>query len=130
MVAIFFVNVNMFSEAFRKTQDKHGVSAIRLHEMTGIAKSTVSNFRTGKRDMLTETLWKLLEAIEQESPGAINDFASEIGRVEVHGLTDREKQILIWSLPESELAEILKLIGKRLSGESRKSTEDKVLTRD
>jgi transcriptional regulator with XRE-family HTH domain len=114
----------MLNQAFKTIQDKHGVSAARLSELTGIAQSTISNYRNGKRDTHTETLWKLLNAIEQESPGAINDFASELGRVEIHGLTDREKKILIWSLPESELAEILRLIGDRLA----KSASEKSLT--
>lgn len=108
----------MFSEAFRKIQDKHGVSALRLSEVTGVAQSTISYYRKGRRDCQTATLWKLLEGLESESPGALNDFASEIGRVEICGLSDREKQILIWSLPEHELAGLLRLIGDRLASKS------------
>ena len=108
----------MLNKAFKSIQDKHGVSALRLSQLTGIAQSTISNYRTGKRDTHTATLWKLLEAIESQSPGAINDFANEIGRVEVCGLSDRERQILIWSLPEHELAGLLRLIGDRLASKS------------
>ena len=108
----------MFHEAFKKVQNKHGISAAWLSQETGIAESTISTYRNGKRDTHTATLWKLLEAIESQSPGAINDFASEIGRVEVCGLSDRERQILIWSLPEHELAGLLRLIGDRLASKS------------
>ncbi|MGC9506193.1 helix-turn-helix domain-containing protein [Baaleninema sp.] len=116
-------------EAFKKVRQSHGVTDVALHEHTGVSRTHLSRFQCGRGDLKVETLERLLMGLEELSPGAINDFVSQIGKVEVHGLTDREKQILIWSLPESELAEILRLIGERLAGKSRTSTDDKVLTR-
>jgi len=69
----------LFSSAFRKVKQWHGVTGKTLYERTGISQNHISEYINGKRDIGTKKLSLLVEALDEESPGAKRDFLKLVG---------------------------------------------------
>jgi transcriptional regulator with XRE-family HTH domain len=71
----------MFREVFRKVKEARKIKNKSLSEETGISPTHISKFLNGDRDVTTEVMWRLLEAMEQISPGAQQDFYTALSGV-------------------------------------------------
>lgn len=70
----------MFREAFIKTKNELGITGKALAEQSGIDNPAISQYINGKRDITTETLWKLLQGLEILNPGAIKLYLNVISQ--------------------------------------------------
>ncbi|MDV3002503.1 MAG: hypothetical protein N5P05_004158 (plasmid) [Chroococcopsis gigantea SAG 12.99] len=64
----------MFREVVRKVKEARKITGKALSDQTGISANHISKFLSGDRDVTTETLWRMVEGMEQLSPGAEEDF--------------------------------------------------------
>ena len=49
-------------------QEMAGIQRKHLHEVSGIPQSTLSEIKTGRQDVQTALLWRLMQAIAQIKP--------------------------------------------------------------
>ena len=64
-----------------------------------IAESTISDYLNGKKDITSETLWRMIEAMDRISPGATRDFGLKV-------IGDSGFDDLMESLSDDELYEL------------------------
>lgn len=90
-------------QALKKTQDARGIKSKDLAEKVGIGVQHLASIRNEKSWPSEEVLMKILDAMEQMSPGAKGDFAREIAG------TWEEKDLaqVICSLSPSDLLQVL-----------------------
>lgn len=78
----------MFRQAFVEVQESRRITGKVISEISGVSTNHIAQFRKGHRDVTSNTLWQLVEAMEKVSPGAKlefcqclagEDFLSEIG---------------------------------------------------
>lgn len=78
----------MFREKFIEVQESRRITGKAISEISGVSTNHIAQFRKGNRDVTSETLWQLIQAMEKISPGAKlefcqrlagEDFFSEIG---------------------------------------------------
>lgn len=65
----------MLRESFKQVKQQRGVTGKAIYELTGISQNHISEYLRGKRDVTSETLSRMINAMEQVSPGAKQDFA-------------------------------------------------------
>lgn len=70
----------MFREAFIKTKNELGITGKALADQCGIDNPAISQYINHKRDITTDTLWKLLQGLEALSPGAIKLYLNIISQ--------------------------------------------------
>ena len=93
----------MIDKLFKQNQDEHGISTKSLAVAVGISAKHLSEFRNGKTNITLELLWRLLEAMDQLSPGARRDFGLRVAGC-WGGLSSRD---LVAALPPQELAQVI-----------------------
>lgn len=71
----------MFREVVRKVKEGRKITTKALSDQTRISPNHISKFLSGERDVTTETLSRLVEGMEQLSPGAEKDFFSALTNV-------------------------------------------------
>lgn len=64
----------MFREVVKKVKEARKITGKALSDQTGISPNHISKFLSGERDVTTETLWRMVQGMEQLSPGAEEDF--------------------------------------------------------
>ncbi len=62
--------VSPLSKRFDETLDFYRISGKELFKLTGISESHISEFRRGKRDISTNVLFRLVDAMDYLAPGA------------------------------------------------------------
>jgi transcriptional regulator with XRE-family HTH domain len=105
----------MLREVFRKIKQSRGVTGKAISELTGISQNHISEYINGKRDVTSETLWRMIEAMEQLSPGAAGDFRALLpgdGQSSVSGKVLNN----FYDKEASQLAEEMIKLGKALKG--------------
>lgn len=90
------------------------VTGKELSEATGIAQQTWSDVRTGRSDLSTATLWKIMVGIAELEPNSsVGEVVKIItGKKNPQFLT--EMKALIASADEEELEQIFAFLGERL----------------
>lgn len=94
----------MLREFFGEVKRHHGITGKAISELSGISQNHISEYINGKRDVTSETLWRMIEAMDKISPGARKDFALKIA-------SDRP-EIPYEELDEDELAEEMIKLGR------------------
>ncbi len=98
------------------------VTGKELSEITGIAQQTWSDVRTGRSDLSTATLWKIMVAIAELEP---NSSVSEVVKI-ITGKKNpqflAQMKALIASADEEELEQIFAFLGERLFSKSTDSS--------
>jgi transcriptional regulator with XRE-family HTH domain len=94
----------MLREFFGEIKRHHGITGKAISEQTGISQNHISEYINGKRDVTTDVLWRMLEAMDEISPGARRDLAKRIAG-------DRP-EITYEELDEDELAEEMIKLGR------------------
>lgn len=98
----------MLRQIFKEIKQYRGVTAKAISQRTGISENHISEYLNGKRDITSERLWIMIDAIEQLSPGAKADFGRRIAGVSF------SPDELIKSLDPSQLGALLISAGARL----------------
>lgn len=94
----------MLREFFGEVKRHHGITGKAISELTGVSQNHISEYINGKRDVTTEVLWRMIEAMDEISPGARRDLAKKIA-------SDR-REITYEELDEDELAEEMIRLGR------------------
>jgi transcriptional regulator with XRE-family HTH domain len=66
----------MFRSCFIQLKKQLDITGRALSQSTGIPHSRISEYINNRRDISTETLWILLQGLEDLSPGAISAYCS------------------------------------------------------
>ena len=72
--------------ALKKVKKRRRITGKELHQATGVAESSISDFFRGKSNIGVTTLDKIVDGMEKVSPGARQEYARELA-----GLIDSEK---------------------------------------
>jgi transcriptional regulator with XRE-family HTH domain len=94
----------MLREFFGEIKRHHGITGKAISELTGISQNHISEYINGKRDVTTDVLWRMIEAMNEISPGAKKDLALKIASV--------RPEITYEELDEDELAEEMIKLGR------------------
>ncbi|MFW6264165.1 MAG: helix-turn-helix domain-containing protein [Cyanobacteriota bacterium] len=68
----------MFRQVFIETQESRRITGKSLSDLSGISANHIAQFRRGNRDMTSEMLWQLVEAMDKISPGARVEFCQRL----------------------------------------------------
>lgn len=95
----------MLREIFKEVKQSCGVTGKSIAQQTGISEKHISEFLRGKRDVTSETLWRMIEAMEEICPGSRSLIAEKLG--------GRSRVILNFDeLDEDQLADCMVAIGR------------------
>jgi len=61
---------------FKKTTSTYGITGKRLSELSGVSENHISEFKTGKRSVTADVLWRLLTAMDEIEPGSKKYFCN------------------------------------------------------
>ena len=64
----------MFRQAFIAVQESREITGKEISDISGVSTNHIAQFRKGRRDVTSRTLWSLVEAMEKASPGAKLEF--------------------------------------------------------
>ena len=118
-----------FSKAFDKTLEKHGITGKWLKEASGVSEQMISNFRNGKKQVWTDSLERMIEALPIEAQQYF--FESLLS---VNQGSERLHPNLEQTIEEMEtgaLASVLSAIADRLSSRTSDSTvsaQDRIIS--
>jgi transcriptional regulator with XRE-family HTH domain len=99
----------MIHQFFREVQDRHGIKGKDLAEKVGINAGHLSQFRSGKASITLELLWRLVEAMDELSPGARKDFGLMLA-----GCNEEEDVEITRKLETQDLSKVLIAVAKTL----------------
>lgn len=107
----------MLAAKFALTLKTFNVKGVELCNVTGIHSSVLSNFLTGTTDPRISTLERLLEGLESLQPGAVRHFCTIVAAAPLVSIPASEIDLadLVNQLDAQQLAQLLRLIGDRLS---------------
>ena len=106
-------------EALKKVKKSRKITGKDLSRETGITEANISGFFNGKIDTKISTLDRIVEAMEQISPGARRDYAQELaGIVSVGGGGNDLLEQQINDLPKESKKQLIMAIVESLAGES------------
>jgi transcriptional regulator with XRE-family HTH domain len=98
----------MLRNIFKQTKKDHGITGKAISRLTGVSENHISEFLNGNRDMTSQTLWRLVEAMDELSPGAKRDFGLRLAGLS-QGLTT-----LVEQMPPEEVSDTLTAIAESL----------------
>jgi transcriptional regulator with XRE-family HTH domain len=105
----------MLRKVFKEIKQEYGITGRSIAQATGISEKHISEYLNGKRDVTSETLWRMVEAMEQLSPGAAVDFGQKLSGVQ--GSVPYGRSVTNYKrLEAGELAEEIIKLGKALKG--------------
>jgi transcriptional regulator with XRE-family HTH domain len=106
----------MLREIFREVKRSHGVTGKAISQLTGISQNHISEYINGKRDVTSETLWRMVDAMEQLSKGAAADFGQKLSGVHQGNVLVRHSVNFYKEIQADELAEEIIRLSKALKG--------------
>lgn len=98
-------------EALTKVKERRRITGKLLHKVTGIPESNLSGFFKGKSNVGIATLDKIVDGMEQISPGARQEYAQELAGIissEANETASIERQIV--SLPKESKKKLIMTI--------------------
>ena len=106
----------MLREIFKEVKRSHGITGKAISQLTGISQNHISEYINGKRDVTSETLWRMIEAMDELSKGAAAEFRQRLpGEGQINAPSNRPA-IFYQDLEADELAEEVIKLGKALKG--------------
>jgi transcriptional regulator with XRE-family HTH domain len=103
----------MFREIFKEVKKCRRITGKAISQITGISANHISEYINGKRDVTGDTLWRMIEAMEELSPGARCQFGREIiGDRSAQSVEDNRLEINFDELDENQLADCMVALGK------------------
>lgn len=108
----------MLRNFFKQTRQHYGITGKAISELTGISQNHISEYQNGKRDVTSDTLWRMIEAMDNIAPGSRKHFGNLITGI----IFDR----IIEDLEDQQLGEFVVRasdeLARRLIEKSRKNT--------
>jgi transcriptional regulator with XRE-family HTH domain len=103
-------------DIFDKTLRIHGITGKRLSEVTGLSTTHISDFRNGKTNPPCNTLQRLLNGIDEISPGAKRDFCLQLAGTTPSFVetAPSSRKLSIEGMSSMELAELLMVVADKL----------------
>lgn len=99
-------------EAFIKTKRYFGITGSRLHEVTGISTSHISEFLNYRRDVTTSVFDRLISGMEELEPGALQFYTEEI-RGKKFRFSNNSLNALIDSMDNEQISELMLTIAAK-----------------
>ncbi|PSF33893.1 hypothetical protein C7H19_19410 [Aphanothece hegewaldii CCALA 016] len=117
----------MFREIFKKVKESRGITGKAISDVTGISQNHISKFLSGERDVTTDTLWRMIKAMESVSPGAEQNFFEDLtgytGRPSLKQIVENaEPQDLLQVMGNSQFAALISAFADNLSQEEANKT--------
>jgi len=105
--------VSKICNIFDQTLKRYRIRATALSERAGVSNGLISDFRRGRKATTTDTLEKILEAMEELAPGSRGYFYQQMAG-ESTNLIDQ-----ISSVPDEQLAILIDVVADRLRSGGR-----------
>lgn len=100
-----------FSTAFDQTLKHHRIKAVALSRKIGISNGLISDFRHGRKATTTETLERMLAAMEELAPGSRGYFYRQLAG-------SCPPEIFARTASDEQLARVVDIVAQRLRSES------------
>jgi hypothetical protein len=113
-------------EAFIRTQSYYRITGMALHEITGVSRNHISEFINDKRDMRTDLLDRLVQAMEELEPGALQFYTDEI-RGRDHQVIVSNPIALVDAMDNKQLSELMFAIAAKMGDKTSNQTVNKKL---
>ncbi len=116
----------LMEEIFDLTLKRYGIQGKALANLSGVSENHISEFRRGKlkTGVTTDCLLKLLEAMDQLSPGARRFFCDLLaGKKKLPQRFQSELEFLIDAADENELESAMLQIVARMFPKSEENTD-------
>lgn len=116
-------------ELFDLTLKRYGIQGKALAALSGVSQNHISEFRNGKlkTGVTTDCLLKLLQAMDELSPGARRFFCDLLaGKKKYQNNFTDELEFLINAAGEEELEGAMLQIVRRMFPKSEETTDAKV----
>lgn len=99
--------MSRFCNIFDQTLKHYRIKAVELSERAGVSNGLISDFRNDRKATTTDTLEKILEAMEELAPGSSGYFHSQMAGSK--NLVD-----LVSNVPDEQLAVLIEIVADRL----------------
>lgn len=99
--------MSRFCNIFDQTLKRYGIKAVALSELSGVSSALISDFRHGRKATTTDTLEKILEAMEELAPGSNGYFHNQMAG-------SKNLVELITNVPDEQLAVLIDIVADRL----------------
>lgn len=113
-------------EAFIRTQSYYRITGMVLHEITGISRNHISEFINNKRDMRTDLLDRLVQAMDELEPGALQFYTDELRGKKCKVTMDNPKA-LIDSMDNNQISELMFAIAAKMGNKVENQFENEQL---
>jgi predicted transcriptional regulator len=104
-------------EFFDRVMRIHGITGKCLADRTGMSTTHISDFRRGKTNPPCDTFQRLLDAVDEISPGAKRDFCLLLSGATISPLTESStspRKVAIAEMSSLELAQLLMAVADKL----------------
>ena len=102
----------MFREIFKQVKKSHGITGKAISQATGISQNHISEYIRGKRNVTDETLWRMIEAMDEMSPGVKKQFGSLL--IGVSSSPSPNPQELVNNMDTQQLSDVVFAIADKL----------------
>ncbi|MGK7897396.1 MAG: helix-turn-helix domain-containing protein [Xenococcus sp. (in: cyanobacteria)] len=109
-------------EAFIKTRTYFGVKGNALHEVTGVSADHISKYSTGKRDVSSEVLDKLIEGMEILQPGAKKYYCQLL-----YGKRSISPEEIVEGMDNEELSQLMMAIAAKVGSGNLRNADSHLL---
>ena len=113
-------------EAFIRTQSYYRITGKALHEITGISRNHISEFINNKRDMRTDSLDRLVLAMDELEPGAMQFYTDEL-RGKKSKVTIVNPKALVDKMDNKQMSELMFAIAAKMGNKADKQPENEQL---
>lgn len=103
---------------FKQAILHYGITGKRLSEVSGVSENHISEFKTGKRTVSVEVLWKLLVALDQIEPGARQYFCNLLSGEGEARSVGKSLERLIAAADDEEIEAAMLAIAKKWRSKS------------
>ncbi len=110
-------------EAFIRTQSYYRITGMALHEITGISRNHISEYINNKRDMRTESLDRLVQAMDELEPGALQFYTDEL-RGRKSKVTVTNPKALVDAMDNKQISELMFAIAAKMGNKADKQLEE------
>ena len=113
-------------EAFIRTQSHYSITGTALHKMTGISQNHISEYINNKRDMRTESLDRLVQAMDELEPGAMQFYTDKL-RGRKSKVTVTNPKALVDGMDNKQMSELMFAIAAKMGSKSKNQLENEQL---
>ena len=113
-------------KAFIRTQSYYRITGKALHEITGISRNHISEFINNKRDMRTDSLDRLIQAMDELEPGALQFYTDEL-RGRKTKIAVANPKALVDAMDNQQISELMFAIAAKMGNKTDKQLKKEQL---